>query len=183
MGWFAIPGVHDGQRTLEEQMTGLEPSIDECRGKTVCDLGTSEGLIALEFARAGATVYACDNNREMIDYANATKGALPVTFELVDLNWVTQIHVAALHRHHDIVLALAVLHKLSDPAGGIDTILRMTPRLVVIRLPIGSSGQIAGKQAPFKRCDVNAVMKHGGYRREKVLPGPREELVQYWRRV
>lgn len=182
-GWFHVEGVREGPRTLHEQMLGLELALVEARGKTVCDLGCAEGLIAMEFAHAGATlVYGCDTNSEMIDYANSIRGELPVEFRHVNLN-DDEARPEALKRSYDIVLALAILHKLKVPSNGLALVVRLQPALAVLRLPAGFNGRIVGKHSPNSSCEVNVAMARAGYRLELQLSGPRDEPVQYWRRT
>lgn len=182
-GWFEIPGVQHGDRTLAEQMMGLEEALGEAPGKTVCDLGCAEGLIAIEFAKAGAAdVYGCDYNIELLeaglDELDQHAG-LPVSFEFKDIaeaieqGWKPQF---------DIVLALAILHKLPDPAAGVKLCAEMARDLIVIRLPIRSSGRICGKHHRHMQCDVREILKGCGFYMARKVPGPRGELVHYWRR-
>ena len=57
MGWFVInhdkAGHRDGDRSLEQQMRGLEKLVREVHGKTVLDIGCAEGLISMALVRAG----------------------------------------------------------------------------------------------------------------------------------
>lgn len=183
-GWFSIPGVQQGDRTLREQMMGLASALEEARGKTVCDLGTAEGLIALEFARAGATsVYGCDYNQALLNTAEeemARHPHLPVRFEYKD---IAQAIEQGWSHQADIVLALAILHKLPDPAAGVKLCAAMARDLIVLRLPKGSTGIIRSKHVRTARCDVREILAAAGFKRERKEPGPRGEWVQYWRRT
>lgn len=184
-GWFAIPGVQQGDRTLAEQMKGLAPALGECEGRTVLDLGCAEGLIAIEFAKAGAIVHGFEYNQRLYDVAQQQRGELPaevqlrLAIECCDLReW---IGVAGGFLRTDIVLALAILHKLPEPRRALEYFAGLAVSLMVIRLPARSSGQFVTKYSG-EGCDVNAEMPRLGFNLERVERGPRKEPVQYWRR-
>ncbi|MFA6204489.1 MAG: class I SAM-dependent methyltransferase [Gallionella sp.] len=188
-GWFKIPGVQNGPRTLNEQMLGLKPAQEEAYGKSVLDLGCAEGLIAIEFARAGASVvcgieYNPDlvktANEEFIKASEHDGKFLPASCIHMD---ITELIANGVQTQFDIVLALAVLHKLTDPAAGARFCADNAKSLIVIRLPIGSTGIIRGKHNQNMRCDVREIFKEKGFVRERKELGPRGEWVQYWRRV
>lgn len=177
-GWLKIPGVQSGERSVEEQMLGLGPALEESKGKTVLDLGCAEGLIGREFIRAGAvSVLGLEHLESHIAVAKAQCAGLPMRFESCDLNVVAVPEKP----EFDVVLALAVLHKLIEPDRGTRYCARMARSLVVVRLPIGSSGVISGKHSKIKG-DVREVMGAEGFLLERTEQGPRKELVQYWRR-
>lgn len=181
-GWFDIPGEQRGRRKLEEQMRGLRPALDAARGKTVLDLGCAEGLIALEFAKAGALkVDAVDNNPEFIDAASTRLLGNPVIS-------VAQADLTAglpetLSRQYDIVLALAIVHKLSNPALALRRFADAAAGRLVIRLPLGSTGVFYRKGDSTMRCDTHKVMAGSGFKLEQQLAGPRREWVQHWVRA
>ena len=50
-GWFSTKG-RLGDRTLKQQLMGLDPLFAECKGKTVLDVGCAEGLISIELDKA-----------------------------------------------------------------------------------------------------------------------------------
>jgi SAM-dependent methyltransferase len=187
-GWFNIPGTQAGPRTLQEQMLGLNPALDETYGKSVLDLGCAEGLIAIEFAKRGASlVCGIDYNPALIETAKSeiekanehTGKFLPVSCIHGDLS---DLIPNGARDQFDIVLALAILHKLPDPAAGAKFCTEIAKSLIVIRLPKGSTGNIRGKHNPKARCDVREVFKAAGFQRERKEVGPRGEWVQYWRR-
>lgn len=182
--WFVVD-EREGRRTLAEQMIGLDGALAECAGKTVCDYGCAEGLIAIEFAKAGAaSVYGCDYNAPMIETARQLAAAGPKPhprFEHVDLHDVMRGDSGEA-RGYDIVLALAIVHKLRDPAVGVEFIADSCRDLAVFRLPLGSVGHIQGKHSR-QECDVPRVMRGRGFVLERSVPGPRKELVQYYRRT
>lgn len=187
--WFVVEGVQDGRRTLDEQMIGLHPALAEARGKSVLDLGCAEGLIALEFAKAGARVTGYDYNGPMIVTAERMAKALPAdvakpAFVHTDIR--EAMRRARLHREsnrHDIVLALAVVHKLPEPAEGVTFIADSCNDLAVFRLPHWSTGDMVKGKHSASSCNVNQIMGKHGFRLEKTFEGPRREPVQYWRRI
>lgn len=179
-GWLKINGVQDGERTLQEQMLGLDAALLEANGKTVLDLGCAEGLIAIEFAKAGASsVVGYDYNETFIDVAKKQQTEtpdLPIDFYHAD---ITKIGFCK----YDIVLALAILHKLPDPTEFTKYCTRIAKDLIVIRLPIGSTGYIRSKHARHMTADIPKILSANGFVRERKESGPRGEVVQYWRRV
>lgn len=183
-GWFRIPGVQEGPRSIDEQMMGLAPALTEATGKTVLDLGCAEGSIALEFARAGAlNVFGCDYNAGFIDTANRQLkrvGPAAVRFQHAD---IADLLAAYERPQYDIVLALAILHKLPDPAAGAKFCAQSARSLIVVRLPQGSTGTIRSKHVRHMRCDLPQTFASCGFVRERKEIGPRGEWVQYWRRI
>lgn len=164
-------------------MLGLEQVLNEASGKTVLDLGCAEGLIAAEMAKAGAArVEACDNNDEFV------RTAMQQEYEHRNLT----VHWANLNDGmpawaaggYDIVLALAIIHKLRQPAERLAEAAKLARSLLVIRLPIHAvNGVFSAKHRPDQICDTVAVMTRCGFDLERMEPGPRGEQVQYWRRV
>lgn len=183
-GWLKIPGIQDGARTLDEQLLGLEVALLECAGKSVLDLGAAEGLIAIEFAKRGASrVLGVDSNVEFIRVAREElrkANPLPVQFEIADVMELATDYLPPVK--YDIVLALAILHKLEDPAAGVRFCAESASDLIVIRLPRGSSGLIEGKftQVP---ADVPVILVRHGFVIARKEQGPRGEWVHYYRRV
>lgn len=83
----------------------------------------------------------------------------------------------------DILLALAIVHKMPNPQETLEFFAAITGDLMVIRLPRGSSGDRMRSKHSTERCDVNATMRARGFDLEKTFQGPRGERVQYWRRI
>jgi len=183
--WFKIKGQAKGDRTLEEQMTGLQPALAGTPGRSVLDLGCAEGLIGREFARAGAAaVHGVEMQERHLIIARELCAGLPMTFQCADLDEMAA-RDSALPPRYDIVLALAVLHKLFAPENGARFCARASRSLVVVRLPANSEanrGILRSKHNPAVSCDLTAVMTKNGFALERTLPGPRQEPVQYWRR-
>jgi len=175
-GWF------DGTVTLADQLLGLGPALAEAKGRTVLDLGCAEGYIAREFLAAGAArVYGMDHHAPYIERANAL-GLDPhrARFVVSDLNESPDADDMACC-HSDIVLALAILHKLRDPERAVSEWSQFAGRLMVVRLAGGSQGVVKHKHGAAQ-CDLREVMPSCGFALEQTVQGPRNELVQYWRR-
>lgn len=181
-GWFAIDGVQSGDRTLREQLAGLEPAFAGVAGKSVADLGCAEGLIAREFEHRGASVYACDNNAKFLDVARQWAGPR-LHFELIDLRELIRQEMASGEIwRYDIVLALAILHKLPDPEAAARFMAAAARERIVVRLPLGSEGVVKHKHGR-RQCDLREVFPDCGLVHEQTLPGPRGELVMHWVRA
>lgn len=177
-GWFAIPGVQDGDRTIAEQLTGLDRMLCLVEGKRVLDLGCAEGAIANACLDHGAvSVTAVDNNRS---FAERAEKSFRLTVEVADLNhWPAE----NVDRTTDVLLLLAILHKLADPVFSLRTWAGLAREWIVIRLPIGSSGTFSSKHFEHRVCDTRAVLTSVGFSLDKDVQGPRGERVHYWRRV
>lgn len=178
-GWFRIPGVQDGQRTIEEQLKGLGPLLEEIgRRRTfrICDLGSAEGMILKACRDAGAHDVA---GLELVpQYAAAANKLLggPVV-QLADLNTPT----VAWPIDADVVLMLAILHKLRDPFRLVDQVIAHGPELVVVRLPASTPGFVRDKRSGGVKFDITGRFARGGFDLELEERGHFDEWVGYYR--
>lgn len=177
-GWFIIPGRQTGDRTLEEQRTGVERALSECKGKRVLDLGCAEGLLSLEFARAGARAVHCvDSVGEHLTVAqDICSSHRNMTFQQMNLNTPEPLA----HRF-DIVLALGVAHKLREPRVGIAYAAQSSDDLVLVRMTRYADAVLTSKFTGVT-CDVRTEMYAQGFWLQFVEPGPRQETVHYYRK-
>lgn len=107
--WFG------GHRTIEQQMTGLGQLWERVEGKKVLDLGCAEGAIAFRCLDHGATeVLGLEHRADACDEFNRLAGDRPASALCVDLN--TWNPGRASMRQYDVILMLAILHKLRRPA-------------------------------------------------------------------
>jgi SAM-dependent methyltransferase len=190
-GWLRIPGVQKGHRTLKEQMIGLESILEFSRGKTVMDFGCAEGLIAIEFAKAGAAkVAACDFKESFIDLANGLAVQAGVAdrceFFVAELQSLVDDPATELYPRrsetYDVVLALAIAHKLRTPEAALRRMAAFANQRFVLRMPSGSATVMRHKDGGSK-FDTRVVMSELGFKLIGINPGPRGEFVQDWERV
>lgn len=178
-GWF-VTDNRDGDRTLDQQLIGLNTLLAEAPGKTVIDAGCAEGLISMELARRGAK--SCTGFEIVASHvaiARALSGAqmLPCQFVQANLN---QFNLSAVPKA-DIVLALAILHKVKDPSALCAALADLCNDLCVIRLP--PYGQvIVDARSENVPHDIGAVMESKGFTLESVEVGPLSEWLGYFRR-
>jgi SAM-dependent methyltransferase len=175
VGWFTTKG-RPGDRLLKQQVVGLD-YLFERLGKrdpplTVLDVGCAEGLITMKCFDAGAI--ACHGVEIVpghVDVANDLRGGRACTFEVGDANdWQPK-------RQYDVVLLLAILHKLKDPLEACKRFADAARSLVVIRLPPGGP-VIRDERTNFHPFDVGAVMAVAGFELAKSGPdGPFGEWV------
>lgn len=183
-GWFILEG-QDGDRTLEEQMIGLEQALLDAKGGTVLDLGCAEALIAREFIRAGAkSVHGIDSVQDHITVAREVCLDLPVTFHTGDLSNIADYEAYHKPRQYDMVLALAIAHKLRNPKKFIQFVARSARRFAVIRLPWHAKGSVVKDKhlRNYETVDIKYEMHAKGMTLTKVVDGPRGEKVHYYKR-
>jgi SAM-dependent methyltransferase len=180
-GWFAIPGVQSGDRTLDEQIKGLEPMLADVKGRSVLDLGCAEGLISqVVLAHGAARLVGLDYNAGFVARAQQLVTDARAKFGVHDLNAVAPHFYMSCHA--DVVLALAVIHKLKQPAESLKRWASLALHRFVIRLPTGSAGEFGSKYEPKARCDTRVILPDLGFVLEHDLEGPRGERVQHWLR-
>lgn len=180
--WFAV-GTKPGDRTLDQQLMGLDPLFAEVEGKTVLDVGCAEGLISIECARRGAQwADGIEVREDAVQTARKLVRTLSlhgdVTFDEGDANTYCP------QGQYDIVLMLAVLHKLYDPSAACRRFAAAAKDLVVIRLPPATAPLVVDPRSLNEVHDIDAVMTRSGF----VLylqtnDGPFGEWVGYFRRV
>src|SRR5262245_50091188 len=186
-GWLIIPGVQDGDRTLEEQMRGVTEALAEAKGKRVLDLGCAEGLLGREFSRAGAEfVYGIDNVRDHLSVAMDQCKGLAMHFHCAGVQQYAEKEMASGRvEQFDIVMALGICHKLHDPEIGVRFAARSCKDLLLFRMHARSEakdGWLRSKHRKHMVCNINEILPEEGFALEKILPGPREETTLWWRR-
>ncbi len=176
-GWFSVPG-RPGDRTLNQQLTGLQPLIDRVEGKTVLDVGCAEGLIALQLFDEGASaVHGLEVVADHLVVGNKLRGDRAVTFEHADANTYKPV------RDYDIVLMLAVLQKLRDPSAACRRFASAARELVVIRLPPKFAPTIVDERSGRYPHHIDKVMESCGFALAGVTEGPFEEWVGMYERI
>lgn len=178
-GWFTIPGVQRGARELREQLQGLKPALAAASGQRVLDVGCAEGLIARAMLEAGAASVECvENNPQFVARAREQLRRQPAVVHNHDLNnGLPSVGPA------DIVLMLAILHKLKEPLVLLgQAIERTAAPLFVIRYPRLADGVFVDGRSHHQPIDVAGFLREQGYRETERAMGPRRELTVYYRR-
>jgi SAM-dependent methyltransferase len=185
-GWFKVPGIRpDGDRTLEEQMKGLDQALAAAKGKRVLDLGCAEALIAREFAIAGAAeVVGIELLESHLQVARKVCKGLSVTFICAHLG--DHIRRNPEPEQFDVVLCLGIIHKLQDPAVPLVWAAKAAKEMLCFRAPAKTErwGKDYLVKSKFgdKTVNVPKTMRDAGFVDEGTVAGVRGEGVQYWRR-
>lgn len=177
--WFAV-GNQPGDRTLAQQMKGLDRLMAAVPGKTVLDCGCAQGLISIEMARAGAKyVHGVEILQPFVDTAwREANGLENVGFERGDMNtWVPPTRF-------EILTALAILQKLRDPCAVAGWMAHAATELIVIRTPPGRDPWVLpperGRTVPH---DIGRVLRDRGWRLSEQIAGTFDEVIGYWERA
>lgn len=175
--WFEIEGAA-GDRTLKQQLKGLDDLMARVPGKTVLDVGCAEGLISMHLFDHGAGwVHGLEVVAEHVTIANSLRGARACTFDVADANIYEPV------RTYSIVIMLAVLHKLRDPSAACQRFAAAAHELVVIRLPPKHGPRILDARSGDKVHDIGHAMHKSGFMLRNAQLGPHAEWVGYYERV
>lgn len=176
-GWFVTPG-RGGDRTLEQQMRGLEPLFSEVQGKTVLDVGCAEGLLSMECHRAGAAhVHGVEIVPGHVEVANRMNDSGHCSFEVADANDFVP------RGQYDIVLLLAILHKLKNPTAAAARFADAARELVVLRMPPAHAPTIIDERSGNEPHHIGEVLQRRGFAFENVIHGTYGEWIGYYRRA
>lgn len=179
-GWFYTPG-RPGDRSLEQQKLGLSPLLDYVYGKTILDIGCAEGLLALECLEHGAT---------FVTGIEIVPGHIHIAKEqafnrrlIKQTNFMVEnANTYKPFLQHDVVLMLAILHKLSDPSAAARRFADATKDLCVLRLPPLHAPSIIDLRSGNKPHHIDDVMCAAGFYLEATYKGAFDEWVGYYRR-
>lgn len=176
--WFAINGAA-GDRTLKQQIKGLGDLRDRIAGKTLLDVGCAEGLISTYLFDQGATaVHGIEVRPDFVEVATALRGDRAVTFEVADANDYEPV------REYDIVILLAVLHKLRDPTAACKRFAAAARHMVVLRLPPKGAPTIIDERSNSEKHDIGRAMTDSGFQLKNAgFIGPRDEWMGYYERT
>lgn len=175
--WFKYDG-RNGDRTLDQQMQGLKLLTQMVKGKTVLDVGCAEGLIDFELIGAGATaIHGVEIRPQAVVDANNMRGDRACTFEVGDADtWAPK-------RSYDIVLMLALLHKLKDPSAACARFAEAAREAVVLRLPPHADNPaVLDARSGHKLHKIYDVLRRAGFKQRHATTGYLGEWVGYYER-
>lgn len=176
-GWFDTNG-RPGDRTLKQQLTGLEDLLKMVPGKTVLDVGCAEGLISFQLFDEGArAVHGIEVVDEHVAHGLKLRGDRAVTLEVADANHYTPV------RQYDIVIMLAVLHKLRNPSEAAKRFALAARESIVLRLPPSHEAFVIDARSGGVKHDIGKVLRESGFMLKNALHGPFEEWMGYYERV
>ena len=172
--WFG------GDRTFEQQMTGLDWLAEACRGKNVLDFGCAEGLISIHLLKHGAaSASGIELLGERVKKARqlAKREGVPLYASAADANTWRPVGP------YDVVLALAILHKLRDPSTVARRLAQATREMIVLRLPPATGSTIVDRRSGNVPHDIDAVLREEGFVQERAgNTGPLGEWIGAYRR-
>ncbi len=176
--WFQIDGK-PGDRTLKQQLKGLGDLRDRVKGKTVLDVGCAEGLISMYLIDHGAAaVHGLEVRPDFVEMGNKLRGDRACTFEVADANDYEPV------RQYDIVIMLAVLHKLRDPSAAAKRFATTARETVVLRTPPATPATVIDDRSGGEKHHVGAVIVGCGFMLKNAgFIGPKGEWVGTYERV
>lgn len=114
-----VIGTKNFQGSLWDRLRGLDFLFEKCRGSTVLDIASCEGLISYEFARRGARLaHGFERDRDRVNFSRRLFRDIPIEsrFEKADLAVSGKVFAntfsGILLARYDIVLFLGAYHHL-----------------------------------------------------------------------
>jgi SAM-dependent methyltransferase len=177
-GWFSMPG-RVGDRTIDQQMKGLDRLPKITKGKTVLDIGCAEGLISLRVSALGArAVHGVEIVKAHVEVARALVGPHEnISFEVGDAN------VWEPHDGFDVTLMLAVLHKLRNPTDAARRFAHVTREWCIVRLPPETAPVVLDDRSGRQPHDIEAALRDEGFRLDDITTSHFGEWCGWFRRV
>lgn len=168
--WFKTPDGK-GKSSLEQQTIGLDDLWDLVVGNTVLDVGCAEGLIARKCLDAGASfVHGVELRKEAVERTRA----LGVNCDNANVDSYNP------RRIYDVVLMLAILHKLAEPAKAFARLLSACDLVAVVRLPYGGWPVLVDSRSGSIQIDLGRVASDQGFRLFQVTDGPSFDGRAQW---
>jgi ubiquinone/menaquinone biosynthesis C-methylase UbiE len=180
-GWFSTPG-RPGDRTISDQMKGLGRLLHQLDGKTILDVGCAEGMVSIALGSCGAKlvhgVEIVDDHVRVGRKMAQAEEVDNVVLETGDANtWVPP-------HEYDIVIMLAILHKLKNPSAACERFARAAKELVVLRMPPAPAPMVVDDRSGRVIFDIPKVLRECGFELEHdSYDGHFGEYVAYWKRV
>lgn len=173
--WYKI-GDMPGLRSLKEQLRGLEKLQRFISRSSVLDLGCAEGSISkwLVDSYGADHVDGIESVAARVDIAKAlSHGYENLHYYQADLN--APMTIEGLLPIYDIVLALAILHKLKDPEGALQWAAAKAWKYLVVRMP-GKEWTFMDRRSDGKVFDPKAILEPK-WKVFSAEAGPRDELT------
>jgi hypothetical protein len=179
--WWFKRGSEPGLRSEKEQLIGLDAIRPFMPRASVLDLGTAEGcLLKFYVDTLGVDLgHGVEIVSDRVEKAKEIcKGYINLDFFCADLNKRHKIDRFALPEY-DVVLALAILHKLEQPIETLQWAARKARRAIAIRLP-GREQTFTDRRSGNVLVDPVAILPD--FKLISAQPGPRAEMTMIFAR-
>lgn len=157
--WFTIPGIQAGKYTLKDRLFPLE-SVRQCaKDATVLDIGCAEGLLSkwLVDLWGAKTVHGLEKYEPYAETARRIMRNYDARYHVLDLDffetWL-EYCPGELLPSYDIVMALRVIQKLSQPAAFIRALTPLIGKRLVVQIPTDANGVMVDKRSADKPFDI-----------------------------
>lgn len=180
IAWFKDGTSGAGLRSVNEQLKGLDAIRPFCRRGSILDLGAAEGSIGKHFVdtEGADLLHGIEAVPERVEAARkACKGYEGVQFWAADLN--APEAVQGLLAQYDVVLALAIAHKLTNPEKFARWAAGKARKVIAIRMPTASA-IFRDPRSEYRSFDPGKLLSKWDLIADG--DGPRSERTMVWKR-